>query len=233
VIRQAQGSNGWTSPATVAFATDPDVEQGLEGRRRPRRKSTVVYSARKRVGDTVGAACGGKASKGRAASRGSSERSGNVANPRVGSVLQYTRRVLEEQAVEVVENHEDGTRSGGGRPFPKEVTTWSPGVDSGIRFLDGRAVFEGSTEVWWGRLATVGRMRTRATANATRRGRSWSGRRKTRRMWVPVRSYQPPARPRVLEGTVSAARADPPKSTEGRRRSRARQPRGGESRLHP
>jgi len=30
---------------------------------------------------------------------------------------------LEEQAVEVVRNHEDGTWSGAGRPFPKEVTT--------------------------------------------------------------------------------------------------------------
>jgi hypothetical protein len=38
-----------------------------------------------------------------------------------------------EQAVEGVEDPEDGTRSGGGRPFPKEVTTWSPGVD--IRFV--------------------------------------------------------------------------------------------------
>jgi hypothetical protein len=61
----------------------------------------------------------------------------------VGSVLQYTRGSLEEQTVEVVRNHEGGTRSGGGSPFPKEATTWPPGVDSRERTTDGRAIFEG------------------------------------------------------------------------------------------
>jgi hypothetical protein len=101
-----------------------------------------VNRARKRAGDVSGAAYGGKTSKGRDASRGSSERGGNEANPMVGSVLQYTRRLSEEQTVEVVRNHEDGTWSGAGRPFPKKATTWSSGVDSGNRCLDGRMVFE-------------------------------------------------------------------------------------------
>jgi hypothetical protein len=71
------------------------------------------------------------------------ERGQNPANPMVGSVLQYTRGSLEEEAVEVVRNHEDGTRSGGGSPFPTETTTWFPGVDSREKPPDGRAIFEG------------------------------------------------------------------------------------------
>jgi hypothetical protein len=41
-------------------------------------------------------------------------------DPRIGSGLKYGRRVVEEQTVEVVENHEDGTRMGIGIPIPKE-----------------------------------------------------------------------------------------------------------------
>jgi hypothetical protein len=41
-------------------------------------------------------------------------------NPRVGSALQDTRAVVEEEAVEVVENHEGGTWRSRGRLFPKE-----------------------------------------------------------------------------------------------------------------
>jgi len=44
---------------------------------------------------------------------------GNAVNPRIGSGLQYGRRVVEEQTVEVVENHEGGTRMGSGFPVPK------------------------------------------------------------------------------------------------------------------
>jgi hypothetical protein len=40
-------------------------------------------------------------------------------NPRIGSGLQYGRRVVEEETVEVVENHMDGTRMGSGFPIPK------------------------------------------------------------------------------------------------------------------
>jgi len=44
---------------------------------------------------------------------------GNAVNPRIGSGLKYGRRVVEEQTVEVVRNHEDGTRMGTGIPIPK------------------------------------------------------------------------------------------------------------------
>jgi hypothetical protein len=69
--------------------------------------------------------------------------SGNATNPRIGSGMKQAREVEEEQTVEVVRNHEGGTRSGGGSPFPKEATTWPPGVDSRERTTDGRAIFEG------------------------------------------------------------------------------------------
>lgn len=178
VIRQAHGSTGQVALETVSSATDPFVEQSLEdravskrpgpcrqrrgiGARKPgrsRRQADVVNGARERDGDTAGAAGGGKASKGRCAPRGCSATGRNGVNPRVGSVLQHTRRVSEEEAVEVVQNHEDGTWSGGGRPFPKSTTTWSAGVDSEVRCLDGRAIFEDrSRKVWWGRPGTVGR----------------------------------------------------------------------------
>jgi hypothetical protein len=40
-------------------------------------------------------------------------------NPRIGIGLQHGRRVAEEQAAEVVGNHEGGTRMGTGIPIPK------------------------------------------------------------------------------------------------------------------
>jgi hypothetical protein len=40
-------------------------------------------------------------------------------NPRIGSDLQYGREVEEEESVEVVRNHEDGTRMGIGVPISK------------------------------------------------------------------------------------------------------------------
>lgn len=146
----------------------------------------MVNRARKRSGDVSGAAYEGKASKGRGARRGSSERSGNAANPRVGSVLQHTRRVVEEQTVEVVQNHEGGTWSGAGRPFPKEVTTWSPGVDSSIRCLDGRTVFEGKEGV----VGSAGDGRPDANAGNRERDEARSLLKrspKARRMGIPVR----------------------------------------------
>jgi len=67
------------------------------------------------------AAGGGKASKGRTASRGSPRAAdratgrhvagGNAVNPRIGSGMQQARTVEEEQTVEVVRNHEGGTRT--------------------------------------------------------------------------------------------------------------------------
>jgi hypothetical protein len=53
---------------------------------------------------------------------------GNVVNPRIGSDLQYGRKVEKEKTAEVVENHAGGTRMGIGVPIPKvesdEVETW-------------------------------------------------------------------------------------------------------------
>jgi len=40
-------------------------------------------------------------------------------NPRIGSDLQDGRGVVEEETVEVVRNHEGGTRMGVGIPIPK------------------------------------------------------------------------------------------------------------------
>jgi hypothetical protein len=40
-------------------------------------------------------------------------------NPRVGSALQHTRTAAEEETVEVVGNHVDGTQAGCGRLVSK------------------------------------------------------------------------------------------------------------------
>jgi len=58
-------------------------------------------------------------------------------NPRVGSALQHTRVAREEQAGEVVQNHEVGTWLGSGFPSPKEgsgrfADARPPGVDSPV-----------------------------------------------------------------------------------------------------
>jgi hypothetical protein len=45
-----------------------------------------------------------------------------VVNPRIGSSLQDGCGVVEEEAVEVVRNHEGGTRMGIGIPIPKGGT---------------------------------------------------------------------------------------------------------------
>jgi hypothetical protein len=70
----------------------------------------------------------------------------NEVNPRVGSALQYTRAASEEQAVEVVENHEDGTRVSRGRLIPKADPQGCAG--SGLRCWqdDGGAIFGQSQE---------------------------------------------------------------------------------------
>jgi len=56
--------------------------------------------------------------------------------------LQDTRAVTEEQAVEVVRNHEDGTWVGGGTPAPKGSPAREElGVDSGAgRTTEGRSL---------------------------------------------------------------------------------------------
>jgi hypothetical protein len=55
--------------------------------------------------------------------------------------LQYTGTVSEEEDVEVVRNHEDGTRTGVGSPVPKAVPGGAAG--SGLRYRqdDGGAIF--------------------------------------------------------------------------------------------
>jgi len=68
-------------------------------------------------------------------------------NPRIGSGLQYGRRVVEEEAAEVVQNHEGGTRIGTGIPIPKgrrdgagTLRTVSRETDSTASY-DGGAIF--------------------------------------------------------------------------------------------
>lgn len=95
----------------------------------------MVYVRREPGGDTENAASGGKASEGRKVRGGDPARGQNLVNPRVGCVLQYTRGSLEEEAVEVVRNHEDGTWSGGGSPFPTETPRVSR---SGLQGEDSR-----------------------------------------------------------------------------------------------
>jgi hypothetical protein len=112
----------------------------------------------------------------------------------VGSVLQHTRSFGEEETVEVVRNHEGGTRSGGGRPFPTEATTLSPGVDSLERLPDERAFFEGNAgrcgeaarKGWLGVVAgNRARRLDEAAPGAARQGQEWWGRRLERGATCP------------------------------------------------
>jgi len=73
---------------------------------------------------------------------------GNEVNPRIGSDLQYGRRVEEEESVEVVRNHEGGTRMGIGVPISKaepgeaETRSWAPSRESdSSASYDGGAIF--------------------------------------------------------------------------------------------
>jgi len=70
----------------------------------------------------------------------------NEVNPRVGSALQYTRAASEEQAVEVVENHEDGTWMVRGRTIPKAVPQGWAGSGLWCWQDDGGAIFGQSQE---------------------------------------------------------------------------------------
>jgi hypothetical protein len=69
-------------------------------------------------------------------------------NPRIGSGLQDGRGVVEEEAVEVVRNHEGGTRMGTGIPISKggrdgagTLRTRPPGRRTPRRTNDGGAIF--------------------------------------------------------------------------------------------
>jgi hypothetical protein len=103
---------------------------------------------------------GGKASKGRKAPRGSAveeegpvredrasdDIGGNGANPMVGNALQHTRPDREEEAGEVGQNHEVGTRMRRGSRIPKDASDRAtgrlpPGVDSLARnTTEGRSL---------------------------------------------------------------------------------------------
>lgn len=97
--------------------------------------------ARKRDGDGGRLRAEGKLRRVERRQEDPSKEVGNRANPMVGSVLQHTRTSLEEETVEVVEPHEDGTRIGGGTPIPKENASRSPGVDSGTGLpTEGRSL---------------------------------------------------------------------------------------------
>jgi hypothetical protein len=72
-------------------------------------------------------------------SRDGSPRNGT--NPRVGSALQYTRTASEAETVEVVGNHEDGTRTRGGTRVPKGVPRGPSGSGLRCRQDDGGAIF--------------------------------------------------------------------------------------------
>jgi len=68
-------------------------------------------------------------------------------NPRIGSDLQYGRKVEEEKTAGVVRNHEGGTRMGIGVPIPKVVrgdaetrSRTPPGVGL-LGLYDGGAIF--------------------------------------------------------------------------------------------
>jgi hypothetical protein len=68
-------------------------------------------------------------------------------NPRIGSDLQYGRTVEEEESVEVVRNHEGGTRMGIGVPISKAVSgeaetpSWSSRESDSSILYDGGAIF--------------------------------------------------------------------------------------------
>jgi len=70
----------------------------------------------------------------------------NVVNPRVGNALQYAHPDREEQAGEVVQDHEVGTRMGSGIPIPKAAGHRAtgrrlPGVDSlASKTTEGRSL---------------------------------------------------------------------------------------------
>ena len=61
-------------------------------------------------------------------------------NPMAGSALQDARRAREEQAVEVVEDHEGGTRSEMASRSRRRRSDAAPGVDSGVS-NGGGAIF--------------------------------------------------------------------------------------------
>lgn len=209
------------SPATVGTSRSGSKAEKVRTGGEPRVYTGVIPEA---------AAIGGKASEGvrRREAFGDEQ---NPANPRAGSVLQHTRSPGEEKTVEVARNHEDGTRSGGGSPFPVEATTSSPRVDSSGRTLGGRAFFEESA-------GSV--VRPPARAGPCRAGQpgatiGWSS--STNGSTRPgvvgtatCKSCHLPPRGPSNRGCLDLGRGR--RSKEGRRRSQTRQPREGELRSH-
>jgi hypothetical protein len=106
----------------VHRATDPTTEQGLEvPLLREQEEKDEEASAVETPGEL---SAGGRLR--RAGWRGEEAgfaTGGNATNPRIGSGMKQAREIEEEQAVEVVRNHEDGTREG--------VATLSEGRESG------------------------------------------------------------------------------------------------------
>lgn len=119
-------------------ATDACKEQGLEvarcpewGRRpgtaRGQRSSVTRIRLCKWIG-SGGHGIGGEARRGR-----QTRTRGNPMNPMVGSRMQQACKPLVEQAVAVVQNHEDGTRKGLGSPMPKAPGSATFSLAGGVK----------------------------------------------------------------------------------------------------
>jgi len=87
-------------------------------------------------------------------------------NPRIGSGLQDGRGVVEEKAVGVVRNHEDGTRMGTGIPIPKGETDGAGTLHTGLPGDDSPAY-----ERWRGDLWTTPGEETRRDGRVARTGK--------------------------------------------------------------
>jgi len=145
-------------PFTRGVGPDPTVEQGPGGpaQRRSRRVTVAKVGERKarreagrgervvfgRRGDAARATGGDQGFAGLEWHREEARfaTGGNAMNPRIGSGMQQARRVEEEQTVEVVQDHEDGTRARCGNRAPT-VGQQCP-TRSGLPGLnDGGAIF--------------------------------------------------------------------------------------------
>ena len=118
---QAHGSTGYGAPETAPRTTDPTMEQSpevpasRERSEKDERASTVVTPGVLSAEGRLRRAGWRRGEIGFVTGR-------NAANPRIGSGMKQARTVEEEQAVEVVRNHGDGTREG--------VATLSEGRES-------------------------------------------------------------------------------------------------------
>lgn len=73
---------------------------------------------------------------------------GNPVNLRVGSEMQQAHGAQEEEAVEVVRNHEDGTSGARGSVLPKPGPKARVGVDSSV-CVDGEGSLENPEGAAW------------------------------------------------------------------------------------